>query len=95
MQLLPGQTEVVERLGILTYPEAGAIIDRCLFFFDKNSPSAEKVGSQTGVAGVGSALPRGRWRGEVLEHLPSPPWLVCGKQACHPHPEPGFKYPLP
>lgn len=68
MQLFPGQTEVAERPGILTYPEAGATINRCLFSFDKNSPSEEKVGSQTGVAGAGSALPRGCRGGGFLRH---------------------------
>lgn len=38
MQPFPGQTEVAERPGILTYPEAGAIINHCLFFFDKDGP---------------------------------------------------------
>lgn len=36
MQLFPGQTEVVERPRILAYSETGAIINRCLFLFDKN-----------------------------------------------------------
>lgn len=90
MQLFPGQTEVAERPGILTYPEAGAIINRCLFSFDKNSPSEEKVGSQTGVAGAGSALPRGLSSGWVSETHRG--WSVCGgKHAYTPprHPEQG------
>lgn len=36
MQLFPGQTEVVERPRILAYSKTGAIINRCLFLFDKN-----------------------------------------------------------
>lgn len=84
MQLFPGQTEVAERPGILTYPEAGAIINRCLFSFDKNSPSEEKVGSQTGVAGAGSALPRGLSSGWVSETHRG--WSVCGGKHAYPPP---------